>query len=832
MISIQNMHKYFRKGRADEVHVINGTTLTFPETGFVCILGESGSGKTTLLNAIGGLDDFDRGRLNADGTVITAGRGQEKKLERLRNSRYAYIFQNYYLLGDRTVGYNVGLALNMYDLSEEEKQERIDYVLRAVDMWKYKKRPAGSLSGGQQQRVAIARALVKSPEVIFADEPTGNLDSVNTIRIMNILKKISETCLVIMVTHERNLAGHYADRILSVENGCVISDRVQEQGTSGEMYEDTNLYLKEYRKEVFRHDGLEFHYYRRHGKEEAGAADAAGSLPGLTLRIIYDNGRFYLETPEDDKTILIEKGGFRQVLDEERPSLQELAETVSEYSLLPPAAKKEPGLTRKEFFKLVFGNFRAAGKKQAVLLISLVVMAVLCVVAAADITTLKALDIDSVVKADSRQVLIKAAKNQGYGTSEYKEYVSALFDELEASGLVDSFQFYFQTDLTYNYQGFAQLEGLKSAVSGFSYAPLERISQEQLLYGRMPESPDEIVLDVRVANNFLKADNALSAVITEPRELIGKEITIARKEWTLKIVGICDSGEPDLYINKYVRLSLPTWVGNFAGLSDLQKQFPGQFDDVTLAVGEVLVSEKYYEQMALVRQTERIDTSLGYDFVCVGTYPAEFGFDFVISEECYKDLLRAMMTQAKEFLVETSDKEGLYVFLDGGVSGELRSMLQFSTRDFYQEQLSAYQEAKRVRLDARLIVTITVVLISVVLLYVTMRTSAIRRASDIAVFRLLGIKRRTIYAAYCVELLLLSGCTTIPAALLTGGILHFVASIRSLEMEFFYPWYVQLLLIAALCMINLLVGLLPIRGIVRLMPAKLAAKYGVQAQKT
>ena len=233
MIQINKLHKYYNKGKENEIHVINDTTLSLPENGFVCILGESGSGKTTLLNTVGGLDDYASGSFVINETTLE--NYSQEKIDTLRTEHFAYVFQNYYLLLEHTVDYNIRLVLNMYDMTEEEKTERIDYVLKAVDMLKYKKRQVSQLSGGQQQRIAIARALAKTPKVIFADEPTGNLDEVNTIRVMQILKSISQKCLIVMVTHETRLADVFADRIIRVEGGKVVSDSCSEMSKA---YED------------------------------------------------------------------------------------------------------------------------------------------------------------------------------------------------------------------------------------------------------------------------------------------------------------------------------------------------------------------------------------------------------------------------------------------------------------------------------------------------------------------------------------------------------------------------------------------------------------------
>ncbi|NLZ61456.1 MAG: ABC transporter ATP-binding protein, partial [Acholeplasmataceae bacterium] len=213
MIKISKINKYFNKGKQNEIHVINNTSITFPETGLVALTGPSGCGKTTLLNVIGGLDKFHSGEIDFDGNIIN--KYDPLKWDIIRNKYVGYIFQNYYLLPDKTVYENIETSLNIAGLYDKEKiEERINYVLESVGMYNYRRRNVQALSGGQQQRVAIARAIAKNPMVILADEPTGNLDANNTFEIMSIIKKISETCLVILVSHEKKLVDFYADRVI------------------------------------------------------------------------------------------------------------------------------------------------------------------------------------------------------------------------------------------------------------------------------------------------------------------------------------------------------------------------------------------------------------------------------------------------------------------------------------------------------------------------------------------------------------------------------------------------------------------------------------------
>ena len=164
MIKIDNLNKYFFKNKANEIHVINNTTISFNNTGLVTILGESGSGKTTLLNVIGGLDSFDSGKITYDEDTIN--KYNYKEITKIRNKKIGYVFQNYLLLNNHTVYDNLKIVLDMFSLDDKEKEKRIDDVLIKVNMLKYKRKMVNELSGGQKQRIAIARALIKSPLLI------------------------------------------------------------------------------------------------------------------------------------------------------------------------------------------------------------------------------------------------------------------------------------------------------------------------------------------------------------------------------------------------------------------------------------------------------------------------------------------------------------------------------------------------------------------------------------------------------------------------------------------------------------------------------------------
>ena len=185
MLRLEHVNKYFNKNRKNEIHVINDTTLEMENKGLVALLGPSGCGKTTLLNVIGGLDKVNRGKVYVNGQRIT-GRTSHK-IDKIRNLNIGYIFQNYNLVDNMTVFDNVAIALKMVGVKDKKEiAEKVNYVLEKVGMYRYRNRYADMLSGGERQRVGIARAIVKNPAVVIADEPTGNLDSKNTLEVMNI----------------------------------------------------------------------------------------------------------------------------------------------------------------------------------------------------------------------------------------------------------------------------------------------------------------------------------------------------------------------------------------------------------------------------------------------------------------------------------------------------------------------------------------------------------------------------------------------------------------------------------------------------------------------
>lgn len=225
MIELKNIQKTYKSKKAKNTVALKDISIKFPEKGLVFILGKSGSGKSTLLNILGGLDKYDSGDLiiNEKSTKNFS----NKEYDAYRNTHIGFIFQDFNLLENYSIEKNISLSLELKN--EKVDKNNIREILKIVGLEGFEKRKTNELSGGQKQRVAIARALIKNPNVILADEPTGNLDSVTGKQIFELLKQLSKEKLVVIVSHDNENAEKYADRIIELKDGIIINDTDKEQ---------------------------------------------------------------------------------------------------------------------------------------------------------------------------------------------------------------------------------------------------------------------------------------------------------------------------------------------------------------------------------------------------------------------------------------------------------------------------------------------------------------------------------------------------------------------------------------------------------------------------
>lgn len=287
-IKVENIVKTFNKRSRNANKVLKGVSFELPEKGLVCIFGKSGSGKTTLLNIIGGLEKADEGKVYIDGECTSG------KADKIRNEKIGFIFQNYYL----EKGYRIEEILRNQMIiagfkDEKEIARRTEEALKLVDMERFKNKLGDAISGGQQQRVAIARAIVKGSDVILADEPTGNLDAENTMKVMDILKEISKTQLVVMVTHEVSLIEKYADSHIKIVDGQLVEEgEIEEINLAPAAYENTTNdradhgeILSSFTKSAAKRNGRLFNFQRIFKRNKADGGEKAYSAGNIFKQI-------------------------------------------------------------------------------------------------------------------------------------------------------------------------------------------------------------------------------------------------------------------------------------------------------------------------------------------------------------------------------------------------------------------------------------------------------------------------------------------------------------------------------------------------------------------
>jgi len=227
MVKIHHINKYYKSGD-ETIHALKDISIDLPYKGLVFIIGQSGCGKSTLLNLLGGLDKPNDGKIYIEGADFTSFKKSE--LNSYLNSYIGFVFQEYNILKDLNLYDNIALSLEIQNVPKKEIKRRTNEIIEKVGLSELKHRKINQLSGGQRQRIAVARALIKNPKMIIADEPTGNLDSVTGEAIFDLLKKLSNDRLVVIVSHDIDSAYKYGDRIIKIDDGSLISDELLNNG--------------------------------------------------------------------------------------------------------------------------------------------------------------------------------------------------------------------------------------------------------------------------------------------------------------------------------------------------------------------------------------------------------------------------------------------------------------------------------------------------------------------------------------------------------------------------------------------------------------------------
>ncbi len=496
MIKLTNLNKYFNRGKKNEIHVINNATLELPDHGIVTFFGHSGSGKTTLLNAIGGLDSF-KGEIQYDDTIIKNYR--MGKIDAWRSKNVGYVFQNYDLLQNESVYDNLAIALSIIGINDKDEAKiRIEYALKAVGLFKFRKRKAYALSGGQQQRVAIARALVKKCKVLIADEPTGNLDSANTIEVMNVLKSISKNTLVLLVTHEKDIADFYSDQIIEVADGKIINIKVNNTKDASLQDRSNNaIYLGDMEKVEQEGETLDFTVYKEPGDESKKHLD-----------IFIKNNTVYVR---GDATIRLVNESSLNIIDGKRKVITQEDTDVLTYdnSFYDDTKKGHGGFARfTRTFLTSWHSLFSAKKKTKFLYACLVLMGIVFAIASASYVNNTMTDDSSFAYCDGYYETLNSNvyHEEPILDAWDKGYISNV--EIQYGG-----NYIFQQDITF-------AEYVSCYVNAMKVPYSEKVN---IKYGRGVKNDNEIVISENIAEDIL--DNFTYKTTVE--SLLGKTLSSA-----------------------------------------------------------------------------------------------------------------------------------------------------------------------------------------------------------------------------------------------------------------------------------------------------------------
>lgn len=808
MISVHNLNKSY----GGKSKVLKDVSFDLPNTGFVCIVGPSGCGKTTLLNALGGLDTFDRGQISTE--HVRRFRCGTHRSEGYRNRNYGYIFQNYYLLPDHSVAYNVYLGLHAMPLSHKEKLHRVKEALNSVDMSRYARRLAGELSGGQQQRVAIARALARRPRVIFADEPTGNLDQANTVNICTLLRNVSRSSLVVMVTHEESIARFFADRILTIEDGRLTSDE-SDWTRDGLSVDGSSFYAGDYTETTHQEPGVSLRFLR-----EDGASDVKITVLALKDRIVIklNDGRNLICSKEEDFPTIHE--GTRPIL-----RLEEIERTEDPGGTVQMKGRAGSGLRFSMLAREANRLSKGRSAKRAGIKFFLVVLTLLTLLTFADYQYVAHVDPEDFITTHSQ--LLEIRLSRGPSLSEHTWGVSELADEyvdyLRKSGESFTPLPVININAECHLGLFRQFGSVKEKLKGFTYVPLEYLDEATLIYGRMPKNAHEIVVDRWVLDNLLNQDGMLQTGISNCSYFLGKQLFYSRKDYSPTIVGICDSGEPALYMDLAGISSLAPSSTEVICLSDFKTLHPEQAAGISLNENECIVISNNAGVGYVGKEGNYYKTNSDQMYLITAVVEANTYAKIVISDQALDALTRSLLSEYLYIICD--NKDAVKDFLQKDPGSTLNGKVKIDVIDDYTTAWEEKVGQTQIRLDGRTIVTATILFLSFVMLYLFQRSQVREQIGMVAVYRLLGIPGRKLGTIFCVSSFLVFIRTTLPLTVLVWMILFVLRQFEAFEIPLYLSLEAAAIGAGAILIFHILVSLLPLYRLLRQPPARLASKF-------
>ena len=806
MITLNNVNKYYNKGKRNEIKVINNTSLEFKSSGLVALLGPSGCGKTTLLNAIGGLDDIKSGSIYVNDEKISS--KCFSKSDKIRNLYIGYIFQDYKLVENLSVFDNVSLVLKMIGIKDKEEiNKRVDYVLDKVGMLRYKKRPCKMLSGGEKQRVGIARALVKDPLVILADEPTGNLDSKNSLEIMNIIKAISKEKLVLLVTHEQNLAKFYSDRIIEISDGSIVKDYSNMHNNNLDYRVDNNIYLKDFKNFTnIKQDNLDINIYSDNNEK-------------LKLDIVLKNGSIYLKNNTSDKIEVIDEKGINFVNDSYKEIyIEDLDDYEYDYDKIINKNIKKKYSSIFNLFSLIKNGFNKVlnfSFLKKILLLGFFISGMFVMYAVSNILSTYNYDESKFVSVNKNYYYIKSSK---VSINDYLKYEK--LDNVNYILPGDS-KVSFKAILNDYYQVYNSMDiYLTGSLSSYKMA-----SDKDIIYGRNISNNKEILVDkMTIDKMFTNYETFKMIGITSYEQLLNRKFTINHLgEFT--IVGITDLGSPSIYSDDSVFIDIIKYgfVSNY--YDDYAEKKEDNFinyelykDKITIKKGrlplndyEVILNVSNIDNVTLNKETDiKINNK---KLKVVGFYESNDDYSYYFVND----------NMIKYSLIESSD--GISLYLNNDNLEEFKGLNIYKSYDY---SLNSYKKSIKESNKSTFIVSLVVLLISLIEMYLISRSSFLSRIKEIGIYRAIGVKKIDIYRMFYSEIFAISSLCSLPGILFMAYIIKNLCSISYLCSMFVLNIKVVCITIIFVYLFNFIVGLLPVFNVIRKKPSKILSRNDLE----
>jgi len=809
MIRIENIDKYFNRFKKNKIHVINNTSLEFGSKGLVALLGPSGSGKTTLLNVIGGLDKVRKGNIYINNKKIT--KRLQGHIDKIRNLNIGYIFQDYKLIEDMSVYDNVALVLKMLGIKDKKEiDKRVLYVLDKVGMIRYKRRPCSMLSGGERQRVGIARAIVKNPSIIIADEPTGNLDSKNSVEIMNIIKAISKDKLVILVTHETNLAKFYASRIIELEDGKIINDYENTNEADLDYEIGNTLYLKDYKYTDTLSNGVKVY---------------STNKPNLNVSIVIEGNNIYIKTHNDKKIEVIDEESSIEMIDDHFKNITieeankykfDFDSIINEKIHLKYSSIFNPISFITNGFKKVF-NYSILKK---ILLGGFFLSGIFILFAISTIAASVTIKDEKFVKINRDYLTVTAKKLK------IEDYYN-IENNLGANYIIPTdsiIKLKLKTDDFYQFNGYDLfLEGSLSSITTFD--------KSKLITGRMPENDNEIVVDKMALINTRKKDAAKMMGLLKDSNFLDREIIINNMD-NMKIVGIANTNSPAIYMaeNKFINVIYHSKDNNDDNIySNTKSEDSLNYDDynlysniVNLKEGrwpendyEVVVNNSNKEEMKINKEINK--TINGHKLKVVGYYTSKEQLDtYLINPNMVK---MKLISSSSDISIYTKDKENTLK--------RARENFKINIKDSYQASREEYIEETQENIKSAVISSGIIIAISLIEIFLMIRSSFLSRVKEVGIYRAIGVKKWDIYVMFSGEIIAITLLAAIPGILVSTYIISLLTKISYLkDMLIINPLLVTYSILLVL-IFNLIVGLIPVFTTLRKRPAEILARTDI-----